>query len=48
MYDVDDKLLNGIKSIYVKFLSCVGVQESDSDSFRIESGVRRGWLLLFT
>ena len=31
MYDVDDKLLNGIKSIYVNNLACVRVKGSESE-----------------
>ena len=35
------KLLNGIKSIYVKTLACVRVKGGESECFRIKSGVRR-------
>ena len=35
MYDVGDKLLNGMKSIYIKNLACVRVKY-----FRIDSSVR--------
>ena len=42
MYDVGGKLLSGIKSIYVVSLACVRVKESESEGFRIYSGVRQG------
>ena len=40
MYDVDGKLLSGIKSIYANSLACVKVKGGESECFRIESGVR--------
>ena len=40
MYNVDGKLLNGVKSMYVNNLSCVRVKEAESECFRIDSGVR--------
>ena len=39
MYDVGDKLVNGIKSVYVNSLACVRVKEGQSDCFRIKCGV---------
>ena len=41
MYDVDDKLLNGIKSLYVNSLACVRVKGSESECFWINGGVRQ-------
>ena len=37
MYDVDGKLLNGIKSMYANSLACVRVK----GGFRIKSGMRQ-------
>ena len=37
---MDGKLMNGINTIYVKSLVCVRVKGSESESFRIDSGVR--------
>ena len=50
MYDVDDELLNEIKSMYVNSRACVRVKGGESECFRIDSGVRQGcimspWLL---
>ena len=45
MYDVDGKLLNGIKSIYIKSLACVTVKEGETEYFRINSGVRQGCIM---
>ena len=39
MYDVDGKLLNGIKSMYANSLVCVRVKGSESECFSIDSGV---------
>ena len=39
------KLLNGIKSMYVNILACVGVKEDESECFRINSGVRQGCII---
>ena len=36
------KLLNGIKSMYVSRGACVRVKGDESESFRINSGVRQG------
>ena len=44
MYDVSGKLIlmnNGIKSIYINSLPCVRVKGSDSECFRIDSGLRQ-------
>ena len=41
MYDMDGKLLNGIKSLYVNSLTCVRVKRGESECFRIGSGVRQ-------
>ena len=40
MYDVDGKLLNVNKSMYVKSLACLRVKGGESECFRINSGVR--------
>ena len=40
MYDVGGKLLNGIKSIYVKNLACVRVKGGKGEFFWIDRGVR--------
>ena len=42
MYDVEGKLLSGIKSMYVHSLVCVRVKWGESEWFRIDSGVRKG------
>ena len=39
------KLLNGIKSMYVKNLACVRVKEDESECFRTDSGVRQGCIM---
>ena len=41
LYDVGDKFLNGIKSMYVNSLGCVRVKGGESECFRIDSGVRQ-------
>ena len=41
IYDVDDKLLNGIKSKY----ACVRVKGGESECFRVNSGVRQGCIM---
>ena len=43
--DVVDKLLNGIKSMYVKSLACVRVKGGESECFRIDSDVRQECIL---
>ena len=45
MYDVDGKLLNGIKSIYVNSLACVRLKGDESVCFRIDSGARQGCIM---
>ena len=39
MYAVGDKLLSGIKSMYVNSLVCLRVKRGDNECFRIESSV---------
>ena len=39
--DVNGKLLNAIKSMYVNSLACVRVKGGESECFRINSGVRQ-------
>ena len=39
--DVGGKLLNGIKSMYVKSLACVRIKGGENECFRIYSGVRQ-------
>ena len=41
IYDVDGKLLNTIKDMYINSLACVRVKGSESECFRIDSGVRQ-------
>ena len=45
MYDVGDKLLNGIRSIYINSLICVWIKRGESECFRIDSGVRQGFIM---
>ena len=45
MYDVGGKLLNGIKSMYVNSLSFVRVKGGETECFRIDSGVRKGFIM---
>ena len=45
MYDVGVKLLNGIKRMYVNSLTCVRAKESETEGFRIDSGVRQGCII---
>ena len=47
MYDMSVKLLNEIKSKYVNTPACVRVKRVDSECFRIESGVRQGYIMSF-
>ena len=42
MHYVGDKLLNGIKSMYVNILACVRIKGGMREQFRIDSGVRQG------
>ena len=39
------KLLSGIKGMYVDSLPCVRVKGGDSECFRIDSGLRQGWIM---
>ena len=39
-----DKHLSGIKSMFVNSLDCVRVKGGESEGFRIESGVRQGFV----
>ena len=41
MFDVDGKLLSGIKSMYVDSSVYVRVEGAESELFRIDSGVRQ-------
>ena len=45
MYDVGDKLLNEIKSMYVDSSACFKVKGGVSERFRIGSGVRQGCII---
>ena len=45
MYDVGDKLLNEIKSMYVDSSACFKVKGGDREWFRIHSGVRQGCII---
>ena len=45
MYDVGGKLLNGIKSMYVKSLAFVRVKGGENKCFKINSGVRQGCIM---
>ena len=45
MYDVGGKLLNGTKSMYVNNIACIRIKGSESECFRIESGVRQGCII---
>ena len=40
------KLLNGVKSMYVSSLACVGVKGGESECFKINNGVRQGCIML--
>ena len=40
------KLLNGVKSMYVNSLACVGVKGGESECFKINNGVRQGCIML--
>ena len=41
MYDVEGKLFNGTKSIYVNSLACVRVKGGEVECFKIHSDVRQ-------
>ena len=45
MYDVSDKLLSGIMSMYVDSLACVRVKGVERERFRIDSGERQGCIM---
>ena len=45
MYDVGNKLLGGIKSIYADSLACVRVKGGESEQFRIDNRVRQGCII---
>ena len=45
MYDVGSKLFSGIKSMYVDSLASVRVKGGESEQFRMDSGVRQGYIL---
>ena len=45
MYDLGDKLLGGIKSMYVKCFTCVTVKGGESECFSIDSSVRQGCII---
>ena len=45
MYDVGGKLLGGIKSMYVDNLTCVTVKGGENERFRINSGLRQGYIM---
>ena len=45
MYDVDDKLLNRIKSIYISSLICVRVKGGKNECFRTDGDVRQGCIM---
>ena len=50
-YDVGGNLLNVIKSMCVNSLTCIKVKGGESEFFRINSGVRQGYVIspwLFT
>ena len=45
MYDVEGKLLGGIKTMYADSLACARVNGSESERFRIDSEVRQGCIM---
>ena len=45
MYDVGGKLLNGIKSMYINSLACVKIRGGQSETFRIDRGVKQGCIV---
>ena len=45
MYDVGGKLLSRIRSIYIDSLACVRVKGGENQKFRIDSGVRQGFII---
>ena len=45
IYDVRGKLLSRIKSKYVDSSACVRVKRGKGERFRIDSGLRQGYIL---
>ena len=45
MYEVDNKLLTGIKSMHVVNLVCVRVNVDENEWFKIDSRVRQGCIM---
>ena len=45
MYDVDGKLLNRIKTMYINCPACVRVKGGESELFRVDSGERQGYII---
>ena len=45
MYDVCGKIFSGIKSMYVDSLDSFRVKWVESEQFRIDSGVRQGFIM---
>ena len=45
MFDVGDKLLSQIKSIYVDSSGCFRVKGGESEWFMIDNGVRQGCIM---
>ena len=45
MYDVGDKLLNGIVGIFVNSLTYIKLEGGESERFRIDSGVEQVCIL---
>ena len=45
VYDVDGKLLNEIKSMYVNSLACIKVKGNKSNCFRIENVVGQSCIM---
>ena len=45
MYDVGEKLLNGIEIMYVNSLGCVKIKGGGSECFGISSGMRQQYIM---
>ena len=45
MYDVSDKLLNGIKRMYVNSSACVRIKGGERECSRFDSGGRQGCIM---
>ena len=45
MYDVGDKLLNGIKTMHVNSTTCFEVKGGVSEAFLIDRGIRQGVIM---